>query len=154
MDKSSTVIIYYLVNSIEFIDCISCSIDNNQDTIRIEYYKDMGPKSLYASANVPIRIQVDYDMSKYMMYLVSTNYMKMIESNVLVEVTSDCAREFHILMEPNMSSGEEAYYCDYKLYTEGVPEPDDNAKLFAGLSIGLCAVFFGLLLLSGRKPKW
>ncbi|MDD7423958.1 MAG: hypothetical protein PUK31_03015 [Candidatus Methanomethylophilaceae archaeon] len=117
-------------------------------------YKDMGPKSLYASANVPIMIQADYDMSKYMMYLVSTNYMKVIESNVLVEVTSDCAREFHILMKPNMSSGEEAYYCDYKLYTEGVPEPDDNAKLFAGLSIGLCAVFFGLLLLSGRKPKW
>ncbi|MGN1045285.1 MAG: hypothetical protein ACI4Q9_04965 [Candidatus Methanomethylophilaceae archaeon] len=154
LKESSTVVVYYLLTSLDFVDNVSYALGDSSHVERVAYYKDTGPESLYASANVPLRIQADYDMSKYTMYLVSTNYQKVIESDVLVEVTCESAREFHILMKPLMSSGEDAYYCDYELYTEGVPEPDDNAPMFAGVCIGLCAVFFGLLLLSGRKPKW
>ena len=112
-------------------------------------------KAFYLTANTNAKIAVDYDSSKYMMYLVDTKGDKvLLLDEVLIDITTSIAKEYYIMAAPIITNSEDCFQIEYELYTEGIPESDGYGAVFGVLAIGLCAVFFGLLLYSGIKPKW
>ena len=40
------------------------------------------------------------------------------------------------------------------IYTENVAQADDYGMVFAAVAITLCVIAFGILFISGRRPKW
>ena len=110
--------------------------------------------SLYLLANTVSKIMVDYDHAKYRIFLYDSAEKLLLPSGVMTELNNSISKEYWICVEPIFYNSPECYTAEYFLYTEGIPESDDNAPLFAVLCIGLCVVFFGLLFISGRKPKW
>ena len=111
-------------------------------------------KSMYLLANTSSRIMVEYDHSKYVLYLYDSTNKTLLPSGVMLELNNVVSKEYWIVVEPIFCNSLECYTAEYVLYTEGIPESDGNAPLFAGLCIGLCVVSFGLLLYSGKRPKW
>lgn len=109
---------------------------------------------VYIGANKSIKVGAVYDSSKYAIYLVSFDESVLLPSGSFVEVSSVAAKEYSVIPVPLIDDDVACYIAEYQLYTEGAPRPDSLAPLFAVVCIGLCAVFFGLLLYSGRKPKW
>jgi hypothetical protein len=110
--------------------------------------------SIYLQANEKAKLIVDYDSASYGLYLASGRDLIVIPDNMVVELSTDISREYLLVFEPYVMNSSVAFEAEYKIYTEGLLEPDDNGTIFAVVTIGLCAVFFGLLFISGRKPKW
>lgn len=111
-------------------------------------------KNIYVAANSSGKVAFKYDSTKYAIYLYDYRDAIYMPNSVLVEVSAKAAKEYLIIVVPLLTDSTDVFTADYQMYTEGLPTADNNAFLFAALSIGLCAVFFGLLLWAGRKPKW
>lgn len=108
----------------------------------------------YVSANTTAKLAVDYDTGKFLFYYSNGYEQVFLPSKEIVEVHTDKSTEFTIVIKPLYNTGEDAFVCEYEMYLTGDVESDGNAVLFAILCIGLCALFFGLLFISGKKPRW
>ena len=153
LDRSMDVTFYFLSRDVDD-GRYKFNID---DTLYYEWGESMysvHSESVYVSANSSVKIGAKYDSSKYVLYLIDGEDMIALPAGALIEIITDISKEYTIAAYANISDSKDAFSCQYEVYMEGIPEPDDNAPLFAALCIGLCVVFFGLLLYSGRKPKW
>ena len=77
-----------------------------------------------------------------------------LPNGILVTIDTDVSKEYLLVAEAKVMDSADSFTCHYEIYTDGLPESDDNAIVFAVVAIAICAVFFGLLLISGKKPKW
>ena len=115
---------------------------------------DVETESLYVSANSLVKVGAKYDSSKYLLYLLFGETVIPLPNNVLVEISVDVSTEYTLKATSLLSNSPDAFSCEYEIYIDGASEPDGLAVLFAVVSIGVCVLFFGLLLISGKKPKW
>ncbi len=152
LESDSVVVTYVLFNG--YVKKIQPSIDYYLKDISFEPIVEYDLESIYVSANSKVKIAVLYDETKYMAYLWNGNEQILAPNGMIIEVKEDSAAEYSIILEPTIKNSAECFSVEYKLWTEGNPEPDGLSGIFAFLCIMLCAVFFGLLFISGRKPKF
>lgn len=152
LDSASTVRCYTLSDPLYSYDYYYVDGERieGEGTPMSDEYKE----SFYVAANKTTSIAVKYDSSKYKVYLVSGESKISLPDSIVVNINVDVSREYTICVDPLVSNSIDSFYCTYQLYLDGLPESDDNAVIFAVVAIVICAVFFGLLLISGKKPKW
>ena len=154
LDSAMDVTIYVLIDNFDYTGYSMYYIDGN-------YYDDPGERLsvvkndyIYVSANNPVTVALKYDSSKYFMYLMCGEELIGIPSGIVIDIDTDVSKEYQLVAEAKVKDSADSFTCQYEIYTDGLPESDDNAIVFAVVAIAICAVFFGLLLVSGRKPKW
>ena len=151
LDTPKTIYVYTIDSSMS----INNSIWINSDTYSLgEILVGGESESMYLLANTTSKILVEYDHSKYRMFLYDSASKTLLISGKMLELNNTVSKQYWICIEPIICNSPDCYTAEYMLYTEGIPEPDGNAPLFAALCIGLCVVFFGLLFISGKKPRW
>jgi hypothetical protein len=155
LDQRCTVVVYVLADRYDIYNqTVEYYVDNDTITGPGELIVGSEYDSIYLQANEKAKLIVDYDSASYGLYLASGRDLIVIPDNMVVELSTDISREYLLVFEPYVMNSSAAFEVEYKIYTEGLLEPDDNGTIFAVVTIGLCAVFFGLLFISGRKPKW
>lgn len=154
LDSAATIVMYSLVKEY-LIEDIEYRVDNNDSDVVPElFYGGEDYEAVYVGANDEVKIGATYDSKKHVLFLVSFDEMIMLPCGEYINVSTVAAKEYEIIAIPLVTNDISCFEVEYQLYTEGVPKSDSLAPLFAAVSIGLCAVFFGLLFISGRKPKW
>ena len=118
---------------------------------------DVKPYKFYA--NYDFTIAVKYDTTKIravvMMYpgLQGTEYA-VLESERVYDFHMIYSAEYELYAMPVSDSNGTLEPAEIGLYTGNVGSPDSNGMIFAVVAIVLCVMAFGILFLSGRRPKW
>lgn len=99
-------------------------------------------------------IAVSYDTSKYSYIILKSDLCVVyLESGKVYDMNVSNATEYEMYGVPIDDSISISPF-NVGLYTEGLPTADNNGMIFAGVSIGFCAIAFFLLFFYGRRPKW
>ena len=152
LDESMDVTFYLITTAISRYNT-TISIDSDEYLFD-ERLIDVEQDSLYVSANSFVKIGTKYDSSKYTLYLVCGEESIPLPNGVIVTLDTDVSKEYLLYADTKVKDSYDSFVCSYEIYTEGLPESDNNATTFAVVAIAICAVFFGLLLISGKRPKW
>ena len=118
---------------------------------------DVKPFKFYA--NYDFTIAVKYDTSKIravvMMYpgLGGTEYA-VLESERIYDFHMIYSAEYELYAMPVTDANGTLSPAEIGLYTGNVANPDSNGMIFALVAIVLCVMAFGILFLSGRRPRW
>lgn len=118
---------------------------------------DVKPFKFYA--NYDFTIAVKYDTTKIravvMMYpgLGGTEYA-VLESERIYDFHMIYSAEYELYAMPVTDANGTLSPAEIGLYTGNVGSPDGNGMVFAVIAIVLCIMAFGILFMSGRRPKW
>lgn len=112
--------------------------------------------TIYVENNKTFKISSTYDQSKYMLKLIYMDGLYPMTINIAsgmeYEITMNSATECYLILdtiEPISSPT-----VDIFVTITDAPVPDDSSMVFAVVSILIGILFFGLLFVSGMKPRW
>lgn len=126
-----------------------------QGTYSLEPVNDYRDSAFYMGAYNSFTIAVDYDDSNcYLMLKSSLGNLYVLDPNT--EYTIDVTNPAEYWLEARMMYPTDgtADHITVSMSLEGAPSPDGNAMVLAAVLILLCVIVFGLLFVSGLKPKW
>lgn len=126
-----------------------------QGTYSLEPVNDYRDSAFYMGAYNSFTIAVDYDDSNcYLMLKSSLGNLYVLDPNT--EYTIDVTNPAEYWLEARMMYPTDgtADHITVSMSLEGTPSPDGNAMVLAAVLILLCVIVFGLLFVSGLKPKW
>jgi len=105
--------------------------------------------SFYVSAYKTFTIAASYsDVSK--LYLCgSDGTVYQIESGHQYSITTKAGTNYYLNADTSTMKNVEVY-----LSVSGASQPDNLGTVFAGFCVLVCAIIFGILFVSGRKPGW
>lgn len=154
-----TFVIYKLCKSVNLREKDSISIYN--DTGRITSFMNIvlerqteDKVHLFSTAYSQFTIAIgDYDTEKYSMYLVYSASAIPLGPNSVYTIDNRAAKTYTLVVE-NKNNDTDSLYTTVAISVEGTSEEESNPDLFAGICIGLCILVFGIILISGKKPKW
>lgn len=171
--SSTTHVKMYMLSSYTYkTEQISLGVKDSSGGTRYEYrtvtMSSLTPTagetySFYASAYSTFDVCVDYDLALYNVYLNYTSdssytYKTLLVPGILYHIENGQAKTYTVSAEIK-TNGNAIDLCDSLMidvdtYVSGLPTSDSNIAVFAVVCIAICAIVFGLLIRSGKKPSW
>ena len=140
--------------------------DSPSDPYEYRYYKvsdqivssfDTTPYRFYSTSDFKIGVKYDPSQVKYVALKYSDPYDSKpyipLQSGKLYDLEWETAGEYELvaIMYDDCTS---MAPLEIEIYTENVAQADDFGMVFAAVAIILCVIAFGILFISGRRPKW
>ena len=118
---------------------------------------DDTPYRFYSVSDYKIGVKYDTDNIKYVALRYPDPYDSRafipLESGKLYDLEWNTAGEYE-LVAVMWDDTETMGPVEIDIYTENVAQADDYGMVFAAVAITLCVIAFGILFISGRRPKW
>jgi len=134
---------------------ISCYSDDSgyKYLYSISEFLSGDPYRIYVQLGSAVSLKILYDDVNYDYYLKSNSEKIMLENGTEYTLNVTVSTEYYIYAVLTGVAIDELHATCYASMS-GVYASDDNGETIAICCIAICVIVFGLLLISGRKPRW